>query len=715
MVHGTKSRRMKSTSDFSNPIISFNWGGLDFDLASYEFMIGLLAVAFPPKGQRDWLHYFHTPPTPEELREVFQPYAAAFSFDGEGPRFLQDFSPLKSKLWPIGRLFMGAPGENTEKKNTDLFIKSGHIRVLSRASAAIALYTLQQFASGGGSGFRTSLRGGGPLTTLVVPGNSTLWQKLWLHVPTGRPLDQARMKLAFPWLTSTTIEVKVSEADADPLQAFFGMPRRIQLIFESNEARRACDLMGEVDDIVVTGFSQQNRGVDYAVWRHPLTPYYKKKGETDRLPVLAPDERVGYKHWLGLVYASPDESQSPASAVVEAQRRLCDLDTSYVHNARLMAGGYKMNNAKAITFAETEMPLHAVADPDLANRLRILADHLVKAASTAVSALGIAVKSALLDADAKFDLTLLDAPRERLWTDTEREFHDVITEAVAQFERNERDVEIALAERWRRTLEQRALRIFDETAPLDDFDAIDPRRVVEARRFLVLAFKGFGKIGRGLFNDLGLPPTEPKGGRSNEARSKRERGCAGMTKGQVKTSGGIAHRWWTSLQPARERGYKGDAGALARLRRGSLIDAMTEPETVRLHRELGLARQTFSRAALVACVLSHVREDQPGLKVARAAGPQSSGEAGVLSALRFRRLLNIRGEEDCSVAFRRLVALLGEKVNIADLAESLLDWNDEEKGDRCCTRWAFDYYDAGVAAPDREPEATKNSKIETAA
>ena len=188
-----------------------------------------------------------------------------------------------------------------------------------------------------------------------------------------------------------------------------------------------------------------------------------------------------------------------------------------------------------------------------------------------------------------------------------------------------------------------------------------------------------------------------------------------MTKGQVKTSGGIARHWWTSLQPARERGYKGDPGALARLRRASLIDAMTEPETVRLHRALGLARQTFSRAALVACVLAHVREDQPGPKVAHAAGPPSSGEAGVLSALRFRRLLHMRGEEDCSVAFRRLVALLGGKVNIADLAESLLDWNDEEKGDRCRTRWAFDYYDAGFAAPDGEPEAAKDLKIETAA
>ena len=57
----------------------------------------------------------------------------------------------------------------------------------------------------------------------------------------------------------------------------------------------------------------------------------------------------------------------------------------------------------------------------------------------------------------------------------------------------------------------------------------------------------------------------------------------------------------------------------------------------------------------------------------------------------------------------------GKKVNIKDLAQSLLEWNDEEKGDRCRTCWAFDYYDAGFAAPDGEPKAVKDTKTETAA
>jgi CRISPR system Cascade subunit CasA len=120
------------TSDHdSNPIVSFAWPRPDFDLAAHEFLIGLLAVAFPPKHRNDWLRYFHTPPPPEELREAFQPYTAAFSLDGEGPRFLQDFSPLEGESWPVEALFIEVPGTSkaTIDKNNDLLVKRGRFSV----------------------------------------------------------------------------------------------------------------------------------------------------------------------------------------------------------------------------------------------------------------------------------------------------------------------------------------------------------------------------------------------------------------------------------------------------------------------------------------------------------------------------------------------------------------------------------------------------------
>jgi CRISPR-associated protein Cse1 (CRISPR_cse1) len=171
------------------------------------------------------------------------------------------------------------------------------------------------------------------------------------------------------------------------------------------------------------------------------------------------------------------------------------------------------------------MPLHLVNNDDLDKRISKFAETLVRAASTAASALGIAVKNALLGANAKPDSnsTLLDGPRERLWTDTERDFHNLLANAIEQLENDKGgDAQTALAERWRRTLEQRAQRIFDETAPLDDFGSIEPKHVIEARRFLVLAFKGLGKMGQRLFKELGLPAAQPKPGRSNEAKAKRK-------------------------------------------------------------------------------------------------------------------------------------------------------------------------------------------------
>ncbi len=504
----------------SNPIAAFAWPRPDFDLAAHEFLIGLLAAAFPPKTPRDWLALYRTPPTPEELREAFAAYAAAFCLDGEGPRFLQDFSPLEGEPSPVEALFIEAPGANTVKLNKDLLVKRGRVRVLSRASAAMALYTLQQFAPSGGAGHRTSLRGGGPLVTLVAPGASddgrpmTLWRKLWLHVPQSKPLAPGRLSLAFPWLAQTETSAKkesLSLSDADPLQAFFGMPRRIRLVFEANVARRPCDLTGEVDEIVVTGFVAMPWGVNYGVFPHPLTPYYKIK--TDTLPVHAPEGRIGYRQWLGLVYLSADGSRLPARAVVEALSRLPDIGGRAMADSQLLAGGFAMDNMKALAFAETEMPLHAVADPVLADRLRAFADLLVKAASIAASALGIGVRTALFGGEAKVDsnATLLDGPRERFWADTERAFHDLLNDAVAQLEiADDGEAQTALAERWRLTLERRALAIFDDTAPLDDFGAIDPKQMVEARRFITLAFKGFGKMGRDLFNALGLPPAQPK-------------------------------------------------------------------------------------------------------------------------------------------------------------------------------------------------------------
>jgi CRISPR system Cascade subunit CasB len=173
-----------------------------------------------------------------------------------------------------------------------------------------------------------------------------------------------------------------------------------------------------------------------------------------------------------------------------------------------------------------------------------------------------------------------------------------------------------------------------------------------------------------------------------------------MTYAEEKLLRSAAWLWWKQLQPDSPLA---DPGALARLRRGDLLDAALEPATADLYRAIrpvlpGSREDAYETVALIAAVLAHVRENNSRQRVARAAGAQN-GDTARVSPLRFRKILAVRGNADCLIAFRRLVALLDRSANIGDLAASLAEWNRDGAGDRRRTRWAFDYYNAGEAAP----------------
>jgi CRISPR system Cascade subunit CasB len=160
----------------------------------------------------------------------------------------------------------------------------------------------------------------------------------------------------------------------------------------------------------------------------------------------------------------------------------------------------------------------------------------------------------------------------------------------------------------------------------------------------------------------------------------------------------IAARWWSGLQPYRADGTSNpvaDRGALARLRRADLIEAMEDPVTFDLFRQLGWRDPArLIDAALCVSVLAVVRVDDRSAHAARQLGVQSGSDRPVLSTLRFRRLIAAETPQDRLIALRRAVLLANATTNVRDLAAACLDWSDERR-----RRWAFEYYDAASAAP----------------
>jgi hypothetical protein len=138
---------------------------------------------------------------------------------------------------------------------------------------------------------------------------------------------------------------------------------------------------------------------------------------------------------------------------------------------------------------------------------------MIDAAGITASALGVALRLALFGArsEVKTDTTLLEAARERLWDNTDAEFHRRLDAAIDTFaDETADDPQGDLAEGWRKTLERHALAIFDDTAPIDSFDQIPPEDVVSGSKLLSLAMNGYGKLGSELFKSLGLNPPEAK-------------------------------------------------------------------------------------------------------------------------------------------------------------------------------------------------------------
>lgn len=504
----------------TDPVVALDWPRADFRLAGLEFLIGLLATACPPEDDNgtdepgDWLGEWRHPPSPATLAARFAPLAPAFLLDSDGPRFMQDAEDFAGESNRVETLLIEAPGGQTLKKNADHFIKRDQVVTLGRAMAAMALYTLQNFAPAGGAGNRVGLRGGGPLTTLAIPpvagGKSLpLWHLLWANVPRGAPARPGEMAKIFPWLTPTRTSEKggrtTSPRDVHPLQAYWGMPRRIRLVFEANPAAVPCDLGGGVDAVVVRGWRQRPYGTNYAAWQHPLSPYYRQKAsDAEWLPVHGQPGGVGYRHWVGLLMDDAGGLRRPADAITRFRlNRLWQIaGEDAVVPWRMLAAGFDMDNMKARGFVESEMPVLEPADAAQSAGFRETVESLVGAANDVAGLLGRSVRRALFSIP--LDAGLIVTLREQFWAQTEPAFMNLAREAASG-----RLAPEELGQAWLDGLAPVARRLFAAAAPIDAHGADrHPGRIAAAARTLNLALHGYGKEGEALFRSLRLPVPE---------------------------------------------------------------------------------------------------------------------------------------------------------------------------------------------------------------
>ncbi|MFH1113946.1 MAG: type I-E CRISPR-associated protein Cse1/CasA [Pseudomonadota bacterium] len=473
-----------------DPIAAVNSPRADFNGALIQFLIGLVQTSelIPPR-EPEWGRDFRSPPDPATLRRAFDVHRDAFFLSGDGPRFLQDMQDLalhRGAQCHMADLLMDIPGNGH-------FVKARDRDGFCFGCTATALYCLQTNAPEGGRGNFTGLRGGGPLTTIVLPPHERLWETVWLNVVSKEDLasmpgnaSSNGKQYIFPWLAPTRTGAPTFPHDVHPLQLYWSMPRRIRIDF-ATLGSGICDICGEASDSLVQRYFTRPHGVAYrGPWKHPLTPYSVDK---DGAP-LSRKARAGsinYRNWIGLVVKNTETAdkagvqQLPALVVerfMENRRNAVRKGS----RAPLWGFGYDMDHMRARCWFDGKIPIHAVSD-HIVRAYEVQTERMVRAAITIGNYLNWCLKQAWFSerATVRGDFGFMDTA---FWTGSEPDFFQHLNNLIDELEGYPGEPPAATLRSWHRYLCRLAMRLFDEYAASGPIEDEDPARIAKARNKL---------------------------------------------------------------------------------------------------------------------------------------------------------------------------------------------------------------------------------------
>jgi CRISPR system Cascade subunit CasA len=356
---------------------------------------------------------------------------------------------------------------------------------MSPTMAAIGIYTRQSFAPSWGTGYRVGQRGGGPLSTVVVPDNATLFQVILANLPILSAQTIYNLKndipKILPWLAPTIQSAGnqiPSLSQVDELQTFFATPNRIRLDFKSISSR--CVISGELCDYGVVSFTKENYGVNYSSlpYRHPMTPYYQSVGKTPTtLPVHPSLDKIGWQNYKGWIYCND------ASNNILTYRELAENNT-----VRVRARGYDVTNAKVNGFVDHEVPLHCFNNAQDRTTFDTIVNALIEATSVAGSYLRMTLRNC-------HSTTTYDA-ENAFWEETKPFFFDILNQLWAEIASGQTPTLVGNS--WSSSIRKVSYSLLDQHTPFDvmNLNTKTACKIAEQRRFFGAFFAGKSKQGK---------------------------------------------------------------------------------------------------------------------------------------------------------------------------------------------------------------------------
>lgn len=239
----------------------------DLELACVQLLVCMTQVMFLPEDDRTLRTRLAEPLSPKAFATGVAPCRDWFDLDHPTQPFMQTRGVKASEDTPIQKLLIGLP----EGNNHAFFNEAGEVRRLSGLLAAIGLFNQASNSPSFGGGFKGSLRGGAPITTLVS--GKTLRDTVWRNVLTRpRVAERQIMTPGFDqdqptWVKPIKEKETIRWNEIGLVRGLFWQPARVELV--KSEVNTPCDVLGGKAVPVYTGFLKEkfNFTVE-GVWPH---------------------------------------------------------------------------------------------------------------------------------------------------------------------------------------------------------------------------------------------------------------------------------------------------------------------------------------------------------------------------------------------------------------------------------------------------------------
>lgn len=316
----------------------------DMELAALQLVICLVQVIFMSRDSKELKLRTDTPLTGEEYENGISDFDDMFVLDHPKHPFMQTRGVKAKEPTSMQKLFIGLP----EGNNHAFFNETGEILHACPSCTAIALFNQANNCPSFGGGFKGTLRGGAPITTIVY--RTAMRKTIWSNV-----LDEQLIERIFPdqksrknqpvWVDSIDKDEIVYSHKIGIFRGLFWQPARVEIFWHMSDS--SCDACGNKTDRMASEFIKEKFSYQLkGIWPHPHGPRAWKIKKGERKEQFASFRSMS-PAWTQLnefliFHESENSGQIPA-AVISRFRETLTQD-----NLSLIVGGYRAKQASVL-------------------------------------------------------------------------------------------------------------------------------------------------------------------------------------------------------------------------------------------------------------------------------------------------------------------------------------------------------------------------------